>query len=203
MTSAAINMGFFGAITAGPLVGGAIAAAHAWRWYFGGLAGVALIVLLAAALSLPDQPPLHPDKPFDLHAVVLALAATVLPFYASGILQQVGFSSFVFTVPLGIGLLCFIALIMTEYHKPNALSPVKPMWHSWPVLGTLIALMGGGLFVSLLDLGLRYSMRVEHLQPVAAGIAFWPCFPASSSAPRCSASSLARDGCRYSSLPAC
>lgn len=178
ITAAAINMGFFGAITAGPLVGGAVALAHLWRWYFASLAVIGLLVLLVAALSLPDQAPFDPGRPFDWHAVLLALAATVLPFYASGILQQVGFGGFQFSVILGVGLLCFAALILAEYHKKDALSPVKPMWHTWPVLGTLIAMFGGGIFVSLLDLGLRYATKVEHLKPLAAGIAFWPMLPA-------------------------
>ncbi|HJU19542.1 MAG TPA: hypothetical protein VJ770_24065 [Stellaceae bacterium] len=39
ITAAAVNLGFFGA-AAGPLLGGVVAAAHAWRWFHAGFAGL-------------------------------------------------------------------------------------------------------------------------------------------------------------------
>lgn len=42
-TTAMINIGFFGAVCAGPVVGGAVAHAGVWRWFEGGLAGVVLL----------------------------------------------------------------------------------------------------------------------------------------------------------------
>lgn len=177
LTAAVINLGFFGAITAGPLIGGAVAQEHAWRWYFASLAITGLIIFAAAFLSLPDQKPFDPERPFDWHAGVLGLGATVLPFYASGVLHFQGFGSYEFNVPLGLGVVCFVALILTQYHKREALSPVKPMWTTYPVIGTLIAMFGGGIFVTLLELATEFLLRVAHIKPLAAGLAFWPLLP--------------------------
>lgn len=177
ITSAVINLGFFGAITAGPLIGGAVAQEHAWRWYFASLAVTGVLIFAAAFVSLPDQKPFDPEQPFDWHAAILGLGATVLPFYASGVLHFKGFASYQFTIPLGLGVISLVALILTQYHKRDALSPVKPMWTTYPVLGTLIAMFGGGFFVTLLELATEYLIRVLHIQPLPAGLAFWPLLP--------------------------
>lgn len=177
LTSAAIDMGLFGAITAGPEVGGAVAATHAWRIYFAGLAGLAALVLLTAALSLPDQDPSEPDRVFDWHGATLGLGAAVLPFYASGVLEGVGFAGWQFTVPLGVGVIFLVALLLTQYHKAEPLTPIKPMWNTYPVVGTLVAMFAGGIFVTLLYLGLTFLTRVLHAQPLDAGLALWPLLP--------------------------
>jgi MFS family permease len=177
ITAAAVNIGFFGATTAGPLIGGAVAMAHLWRWYYGGLAAIGVGALALAVLSLPDSKPLNPDIKFDWHAVLLAFGATFLSFYAAGALSGNGFASFRFTVPLGIGFVCFVGLILNQYHKEEPLSPVKPMWHSYPLIGTLVAMIGGGAFITFLELGLTFAMQVQKQNPLAAGLGFWPTLP--------------------------
>ncbi|HET9743599.1 MAG TPA: MFS transporter [Terriglobales bacterium] len=174
ITSAAVNIGFFGATTAGPLVGGAVAMAHVWRWFYGGLAGIGVLVFLLAVLSLPDQEPQNRSMKFDSHAIAFGLGATFLSFYAAGALVGNGFASFRFTIPLGIGFVCFVALILTQYHKEEPLSPVKPMWNTFPITGTIIAMIGGGAFITFLELALRFALQVQHQTPLAAGLAFWP-----------------------------
>ncbi len=178
LTSAAIDMGLFGAITAGPLVGAVLAASHAWRVYFVSLAALGALVLLTAALSLPDQDPVQTERVVDWHGVWLGLGAAVLPFYASGVLQGAGFAGWQFTVPLGVGVICLIALLLTQYYKHEPLTPIKPMWNTYPVVGTLVAMFAGGIFVTLLDLGLRFLTRVLHVQPLNASLDFWPLLPA-------------------------
>lgn len=177
ITAAAVNIGFFGATTAGPLVGGVVAAAHLWRWYYAGLAGIGFVTIVLAVLSLPEQEPMNPDAKFDRHAVLLGIGATFASFYAAGALSGNGFASYRFTVPLGFGFLCFVALILTEYHKKEPLSPVKPMWHSYPLVGTLVAMIGGGAFIALLELGLLFALQVEGMKPLNAGLVFWPMLP--------------------------
>lgn len=177
LTAAAINMGFFGAITAGPLIGGAVALAHAWRWYYAGLAGIGALVWIFAFLSLPHQKPKDPEMPFDWHAALLGIGATFLPFYGSSTLSGNGFASYRFTITVGLGIICFVALILSQYLKKDPLSPVKPMWHTLPVIGTLIAMAGGGVYVTLVELGLRYLSGVRHAGPLASGLAFWPMLP--------------------------
>jgi MFS family permease len=174
VTAIFINIGFFGAVTAGPLIGGLIAAGHGWRWLYAALAGVGIGVLIAALLSLPDQEPQNPGLRFDKSGIALGLGATVLPFWAAGELTGHGFDSFLFAVPMAVGLACLVALLVTEYHKDEPLSPVKQMWHTLPVIGTLTAMVGGGAFVTFLTLAAEFLLKVEHRPPLEAGFAFWP-----------------------------
>jgi hypothetical protein len=111
---------------------------------------------------------------FDPWAVVLGFAAVVLPFWAAGELATHGFAAFRFAVPLSLGLAAFILLILVEYHQEEPLSPVKPMWTTASLVGTLTAMIAGGVFVAFLELGERLQMEVVHRSPVETGILFWP-----------------------------
>lgn len=174
VTAAAVNIGFFGAVTAGPLIGGAVAAAHAWRWMFAGFGAVAAVVLWAAVRTLPTRPAFQPGRKFDLLGMGLALAATALPFYAAAQLTSHPFSSSRFWAPLVAGLASMLALILVEYHLPDPVAPVKRMWHSFPITGTLVAMMAGAAFVAFLELAQAYLLQVRRLPAQTAGLALWP-----------------------------
>lgn len=174
LTSGAVNLGFFGATTAGPLVGGEVAFGHDWRWLYAGFGGVALLVLATSWFTLPSKPAPKPDARFDFAAVALALVATVLPFWAAGELTGHPFNSYWFMVPVAAGLGCFVAMLLTEYHQKNPLSPVKKMWHTIPLVGTIAAMIGGGAFITFLVLAERYEMMTLHRQALPTGLFFWP-----------------------------
>ncbi len=178
ITVIAINIGFFGAVCIGPLLGGWVAAGHHWRWFYGALGAIGLINLALATLTLPDQPPFNPDMRFDRLGIPLAFAAVVLPFWASGELAGHGFASARFAAPMFVGLVCFVAMLLVEYHQKEPLAPIKKMWTTQSVTGALVAMIGGGVFVSFLELGERYHMEVAHQSPLATGILFWPLAPA-------------------------
>ncbi len=169
-----INLGFFGAVCVGPVLGGAVAAGHAWRWFFAALAGIGLLNLAAALFTLPLQDPPNPKLPLDLWAGVLGLPAVVLPFWASGELAAHGFASPRFGVPMGLGLACFVALLLFEYHQEEPLSPVKRMWTTASVVGTLVAMIAGGVFIAFLELGERLQTEVAHRTPLQTGLLFVP-----------------------------
>lgn len=173
-TVIAVNIGFFGAVCIGPLLGGWVEAGHHWRWFFGALGAIAVANLGLAILTLPDEPPLNPDVRFDHWALLLGFAGVVLPFWASGELSGHGFASARFAAPMFAGLVCFAALLLVEYHQQEPLSPVKKMWNTQSITGTLVAMIGGGVFVSFLELGERFHMQVAHQSPLATGILFWP-----------------------------
>ncbi|MEJ2643539.1 MAG: MFS transporter [Gammaproteobacteria bacterium] len=173
-TAAFINIGLFGAVAAGPLLGGAVAAGHIWRIFYGAFAGLGTLTAVVAMLTLPNAEPFNPDLPFDPHGLALGFAATVLPFWASGELRAHGVATPIVAVPHGIGVACFVALMLVEYRKPEALSPVHKMWTTFPVAGTLIAMIGGGAFVTFVLFTIELLVRVEHWSPLAAGLLFWP-----------------------------
>ncbi|HEU5016708.1 MAG TPA: MFS transporter [Pseudolabrys sp.] len=174
LTAAFINIAFFGAIAAGPLLGGAVAAGHVWRGFYAAFAGLGVFTFVLALLTLPHADPPDPDLPVDRPGLLLGFASTVLPFWASGELQSHGFGTPIVAVPLGTGLVCFVALMIVEYHKKDALSPVQKMWTTFPVAGTLIAMIGGGVFVTYVMITTELLTKVEHWTPLAAGLAFWP-----------------------------
>lgn len=174
LTAAFVNIGFFGAVTAGPLIGGAVAAAHAWRYLHGGLAALGLTALCLAALTLPEQQPPNEQLKFDAVAIVLGLIATVLSFGAVSMLTAQSFTSLLFCVPLALGLGALTALLLTEYHRQQPLSPVKMMWSTFPVTGTFVAMLGGGVYVSLVMLPIQGQLLTHQLPPLQLGLAFWP-----------------------------
>jgi MFS family permease len=173
-TVIAVNIGFFGAVCIGPLLGGWVEAGHHWRWFFAALAAVGALNTALAALTLPDQKPFNPGMRIDYAAIVLAFLGVVLPFWASGELAGHGFASPRFAAPLFVGLICFIVLLVVEYRQQEPLSPIKEMWTTQSVVGTLVAMIAGGVFVSLLELGERFHMQVAHHTPLQTGILFWP-----------------------------
>ncbi len=174
-TSAAwINIGFFGAVTAGPIVGGAAAIGIHWRWFFAGLALLGLVGLVLAVFTLPVEDPPNPDLPPDWSAFGLAGLGTVAPFVAVSLLVGHAFASTQVVGLLAAGTLGLVALLVTEYQKEEPLSPVRPMATAWPVLGILVASLGGAVYVTLLDLAEQYLQKVSRESPLSTGFAVWP-----------------------------
>ena len=169
-----INIGFFGAVTAGPLIGGLVAATHGWRWLYLVLAAVGAAAWVLATLTLPDEDPPNPDLPFDLAAIVLGLGATTLPFWGASELTGHGFGSFWFYGPMGAGLVCFVALLVTEYNKKEPLAPVKQVVTTFPIVGILVAMVGGGVLVTLLSLAAQFRLEVAGQSELSTGLSFWP-----------------------------
>ena len=64
--------------------------------------------------------------------------------------------------------------IAVEYRKEEPLAPVKQMWHTLPLVGTLAAMIGGAAFFTLMMLGQQYLLRVGHSTMLQGGLAFWP-----------------------------
>ena len=174
LTAVFVNIGFFGAVTAGPLIGGFVAEVHGWRPFYFILTGFAAAGWVLAVLTLPDQEAPNQNLHFDASGLGLGLVATVLPFWAAGGLTRTGFGSAFFIVPMAVGLAAFLALLITEYRKRDALSPVKMMWTTFPVVGTLAAMVGGGASVTFLALASQLLLKVGDNTRVAAGLLFWP-----------------------------
>ncbi|MGH8216323.1 MAG: MFS transporter [Rhodanobacteraceae bacterium] len=173
-TMAWVNLGFFGAVCAGPLLGGAIASWHAWRWLFAGLAVVGALNFVAALFTEPLYDPPNPKLRFDRWAGVLGFGAVVLPFWATSELVEHGFASLMFTVLMAAAMVCFVALLLVEYHQKEPLSPVKLMWNTIAVIGTLVAMFAGAVFISLVELAERMHTEVLHHSPLATGVLLSP-----------------------------
>jgi MFS family permease len=174
VSAAAINIAFFGAVTAGPLIG-AVIAPDLWRWLFAALGGLGFVGLMIAAFAFPLQAAQNPEQRPDWPAFLYALLGTALPFYAvSRLGKNVSFGSLVFWLPMAIGLACLVALVATQYRSRNGLIPMHKVWHSVPLAGTLAAMVGGAAYVTFLLLDQLFLGRVAGLGGTAAGLAQWP-----------------------------
>ena len=78
-----IDLCIFGAVAAGPLVGGAQASFHAWRPLFWIVAGIAAAGLLMALLTFQDAPAADRSAPRDVRAIGLAAAGSVAAFWGA------------------------------------------------------------------------------------------------------------------------
>lgn len=174
VTAAFVNLGLFGAIAAGPLLGGMVATGHDWRWLYGCFALLGVLTVAVAWRVLPEIPPGNPELPVDITGLALGLTATVLPFFAGGALRAHGFASPVVMLPLIAGLACFLALLLVEYHKQEPLAPVKKMWTTMPLIGVIVAMFGGGAFVTFMQITVQVLLHAAGRTPLSAGLAFWP-----------------------------
>lgn len=150
VTVVIVNVGLFGASTVGPLVGGAVGGA--WRPLFLAAAVLALVGLGVAYRGYARSDPPDPDRRLEASVLPLAVGATVLPFVATSSLARASVTSPLVLVPGLLGLACLVALIVTQYRAEDPLMPVRALSTQLPVTGTLVAMFGGAVFVSALDL---------------------------------------------------
>jgi hypothetical protein len=95
-------------------------------------------------------------------------------FWGASELTGHSFGSPLFIIPITIGLLSFVALLLTEYHKEEPLAPIKPMWNTVPVCGILVAMFGGASLVTMMELLEQYMLHVVDATPLVTGLYFWP-----------------------------
>lgn len=152
-TGALVNIGLFGAVTIGPLLGGiAGQSASGWRWLLALVALAGAVGVLMAALTLEHRPPFDESQRADWSAFALATAATFLPFLGVSALSASGAASPLFWAPVATGLLALGTLIVRQYRRSDALMPVQALSTSLPVLGIIAAMVGGAAVVTLTTL---------------------------------------------------
>jgi MFS family permease len=174
VTVAIVNVGLFGAATLGPLIGGPVAAGDHWRLLFWATAALGLAGLMVAYLGYPAFDPPNPDLRLDRAAIWLAVAAAVLPFFATSVLGRASFTSPVFLVPVAVGLAALVALIVVEYRKRDPLMPVRALGTQLPVTGAAVAMIAGAVFVTAVELAQLFLTNVAGVDPASAGLMFWP-----------------------------
>ncbi|HVV24034.1 MAG TPA: MFS transporter [Pseudonocardiaceae bacterium] len=171
-TALFVNLGLFGMVTLGPVVGGVTATAHAWRALLVGVAVVGLAGWLTGRLAFAADAPgdLNRGMGFDWSAIPVAAAATVLPFVGVSWLSRDSFGSTGFLMPLVTGLAALVLLVVRQYRKAEPLMPVRLLAHTLPVTGVSAAMVAGAGFTTLIELVLVYLTDVTHQAPLAAGL---------------------------------
>jgi MFS family permease len=177
ITAAGINVAFFGAVCAGPLIGGVASLnLHDFRYLFVGLAAVAATGVVLGLLSLPSQEPPNRNLRPDWPAFGLAAVATIAPFVGVSLLTSPtrGYSAPTFWLPLAAGAVALALLFVVEYRREDALTPVHQLASSLPVIGILVATLAGAVFVTGVQLLLAYVTGVQHSSALYAGVSTWP-----------------------------
>lgn len=174
VTVAVVDVGLFGAVTAGPLVGGLTQSYSAWRALFIGIAVLGALGFTAGFFSVDHQGALNPDHRLDKSALVLAALATSLPFIGASLLESLPFASPEVLGPLVVGLLVLLALVITEYRRREPLTPMRLLTHTYPMTGLLAAMVTGAAAVALLELAQLFLVQATHTSALTAGALFWP-----------------------------
>lgn len=168
-TAAYINLGLFGMVTLGPLAGGVAAHTGGWRWLYAIVAAFAAIGAFIGVVGFQGGEQTNDEMGFDWSAIPFAATATFLPFFAVSWVIRGGFGSAGFIAPLIIGLAGIATLLFRQYHKREALMPLKIIAHTVPVTGIGIAMVAGGAVTALVELSATWLQTAHHESPLVVG----------------------------------
>jgi MFS family permease len=171
-TGATMNLCIFGAVAAGPVVGGVQADASDWRPLFWIITGMGAMALLFALLTFEDQPPQDKTAPWDLVAQALAGLGCAAAFFGASELQAHRLLNPIVLVPLLAGLAAIAALVIYEYRIERPLMPVRSLATTFPVAGIVIAVCAGAASVGLVEL-VQTALQTK-VSPGHLGALFWP-----------------------------
>ena len=171
-TAVIFNLCIFGAIAAGPLVGGAQASFHAWRPLFWIVTGIAAAGLVMSLLTFQDAPPADRSAPRDWVAISLAAVGSVAAFSGTSELLTHGFTDPVAIVPLLVGLFLIVVLWVYEYRASRPLLTVRMLASTIPVTGVVIAVCAAAASTSAI--GLTATVLAPHYPPLHLGLLYIP-----------------------------
>jgi len=161
------------ALTAGPLVGGALIALVGWRSIFLvnvpiGLAGLWLSWRYAAETTRNRQ------REVDLPGQVLAIAA--LGCLAGTIIEggALGWSNTFVVAGFAGSMLLVVLFIVQEQRSAHPMLPLSLFAHRLFALTSLVGLLVNIAFYGLIFVLSLYFQRINGLSPLATGLAFVP-----------------------------
>ncbi len=173
-TAMIMNVCIFGAVAAGPLVGGIQASAHAWRPLFWVIAAVAAASLLLSLLTFVDTPPADRSAPRDPQSVVLATVGCVAAFYgASEFLTHRFFDASTFGPWIG-GLAVIVFLLIHQYRARRPLLQLRPLTSTLPMSGIVVAICAAAGSVSAI--ALAAALLSDRFSPIHLGLLQFPEF---------------------------
>jgi EmrB/QacA subfamily drug resistance transporter len=179
------------ALTAGPILGGAITALFGWRWVF--LVNVPLCVLLIVAIFAVIPESHDPDaRRLDLFGVVTFSPALFLLVWALTDGNEAGWSSRTILLRFFAALFLFIAFVWTEARQARPMIELR-LFKDSPFLGAVSAMLGYGAAAQVMVFYLPLFLQNAYgLPPVKAGFAMIPFALPMVLAPRLLASTLGR-----------
>jgi MFS family permease len=171
-TAGIFDMCLFGAIAAGPLVGGAQASFHAWRPLFWIMTGVAVTALLLSLLTYTDVPPADRSAPWDATAIGVALGGSVAAFWGASELLTHRFADPVALGPLAGGLALIVVLCVQQYRARRPLLTLRPLNNTIAVTGIIVTICAAAASASAI--GLTTTLLAHRYAPLHLGLLFIP-----------------------------
>jgi hypothetical protein len=138
------------------------------------LAGLEASSWLLALVGFVRFDPPHPERPFDLTALLWVVVATSAIFVGTSLLTSHEFWSWAVLGPVVGGLVALTVLVVVEERKEHALIPLRSLTTQLPVTGTLAAMIGGAVFVATVELVQLEQADALGLAPDSIGWLFWP-----------------------------
>jgi MFS family permease len=172
-TAVIMNLGIFGAVSVGPVVGGASAGTGTWQPFLWIVAALGVATVAAALLTYEDAPPQDPEAPVDPPALLLAAGGCGAAFFGVAELIDRSATDVVVLAPLLAGVAMLIALVAHEWRTPQPLIPVRQLAHTVPVAMIVIAISAGAASVALIELT-QAALQAKGSSAVHAGMLFWP-----------------------------
>jgi MFS family permease/nucleotide-binding universal stress UspA family protein len=171
-TAVIFNLSIFGAVAAGPLIGGAQASFHTWRPVFWIAAGIASVALVMSLLTFQDAPPADRSAPRDPTAISLAVTGAVAAFWGAAELLTHSFLDPVALVPLLVGLVLIVALLVFEYRARHPLLILRSLASTIPVSGVVVAVCAAAAATSAI--ALTATVLGPHYTPLHLGLLYIP-----------------------------
>ena len=171
-TAVIFNVCIFGAVAAGPLIGGAQASFNAWRPLFWIVTGIAALGLLMSLLTFQDAPPADRTAPRDGLAIGLAASGSIAAFWGTSELLTHGFADPIALVPLLAGLALITILWVYQYRAPRPLLTVRSLASTIPVTGIVVAVSAAAAATSAI--GLTATILAPRHTPLHLGMLFVP-----------------------------
>jgi nucleotide-binding universal stress UspA family protein/MFS family permease len=171
-TAVIFNLCIFGAVAAGPLIGGAQASFHAWRPLFWIVAGVAFAGLVMSLLTFSDAPPADLSAPRDPVAIGLAATGSVAAFFGAAELLTHGFLDPVAVIPLLVGVALIASLIVYEYRARHPLLILRNLVSTIPMTGVVVAICAAAAATSAV--ALTSTVQAPHYTPLHLGLLYIP-----------------------------
>jgi MFS family permease len=170
-TGVIMNLCIFGAVAAGPSLGGVVAGEHDWRALFWVVAAIGVVAWIFAVLTYEDAEPQDRSAPWDWAAVAMAAAGAGAAFFGASELEVHGRATALALATLFAGIAVLVALIVYQYRKENPLMPVEQLATTFPVLGILVALAASAAAFGLMNLS---STALAQRDPEHVALLFLP-----------------------------
>jgi MFS family permease len=171
VTAVIMNLCIFGAVAAGPAVGGLFAGAKTWRPLFWVVAALAVAAALFAVLTYEDEEPQNRDAPWDVVAIALAAGGCASSFFGAAELELHGRATTLALATLALGIAAILALVVQQFVAARPLMPIRQLATTFPTVGLLLAISASAAAFGVMDVSLT---ALERRDPAHVALLFLP-----------------------------